>query len=73
MSYPKDEYPGDRPYECDGSHQATFVREIDGVEIYICADPCCAKLIKAICTHVQNSWNPEGTVLSCDFCGADGT
>lgn len=29
--------------------------------------------IEAICDHVHNSWNEDGTQLTCDFCGADGT
>lgn len=25
------------------------------------------------CTHEHNEWNEEGTVLTCNLCGADGT
>lgn len=25
------------------------------------------------CDHKHNTWNEEGTVLTCDLCGVDGT
>lgn len=29
--------------------------------------------IEAHCQHVKNSWNADGSKLTCDFCGIDGT
>lgn len=40
-----------------------------GVEI--CTN--CGTLVQRECPHVSNSWNEEGTVLTCDNCGIDGT
>lgn len=33
----------------------------------------CGTLVQRACPHVSNSWNEEGTVLTCDNCGMDGT
>lgn len=33
----------------------------------------CGTLVQRECPHVSNSWNEEGTVLTCDNCGIDGT
>lgn len=29
--------------------------------------------VNVACEHVKNSWNVEGTQLTCDLCGIDGT
>lgn len=33
----------------------------------------CGTQVRRECPHVSNTWNPEGTVLTCDNCGIDGT
>lgn len=33
----------------------------------------CGTQVRKECPHVSNTWNPEGTVLTCDNCGIDGT
>ncbi len=75
MSYPPDEYPGVRPYECDGTHwmcNLVYSGPNDTLQIEVCSDPTCAH-IKAACTHERCAWNNEGTILSCAFCGRDAT
>lgn len=78
MSYPRNEYPGERPYVCEGQHASNVMKNVGPLEVYICADPCCARVI-ARCTHQDESaksictWNEEQTILSCTFCGVDAT
>lgn len=33
----------------------------------------CGTQVHRECPHVSNSWNEEGSVLTCDNCGIDGT
>lgn len=82
MSYPRDEYPGKRDYICDGSHASQIVKDVEELEVYICADPTCARIVVAKCTHsigiypdnkTSCKWNEDGTILSCTFCGVDAT
>jgi hypothetical protein len=40
------------------------------IEILVC-DSC--GYITATCIHERNTWNDEGTILSCNMCGADVT
>lgn len=40
------------------------------VELWICEE---CHFIEAFCMHPKNTWNEEGTSLTCDFCGIDGT
>jgi hypothetical protein len=40
--------------------------------IYIGACDVCHHVV-AQCNHDKNSWNEDGTTLTCDFCGIDGT
>lgn len=74
---------------CTGTHTAESIKYVGPLEVYICADARCAhvrahcthqleipeaedsnprKYTKSICT-----WNKDGTVLTCTFCGKDGT
>lgn len=85
----KDEYPLPRDYLCDGTHASRIVKQARvvydhevtpghhvtltaGLTVQVCADPCCAHVL-ATCDHLRNTWDDTGRVLSCDFCGADGT
>lgn len=81
MPYPPGEYPFPRPYTCDGkAHASRLVKVLEGdlelrgctVMIEVCADPTCAKLF-ASCGHEECTWNKEATLLTCNFCGVDGT
>jgi hypothetical protein len=51
MPYSKEEYPLPREYECDGSHSSLNMKDEGPLEVYICADPCCAH-VTARCTHI---------------------
>lgn len=42
----------------------------EGFEIWIC-DVC--HFLESYCLHKKNSWNEDGTTLTCDACGIDGT
>jgi hypothetical protein len=76
-------------YKCDGSHSSRRMENVGPLEVEICSDPQCAKVsarcthleitgpsklspllveTKSIC-----KWNEDGTVLTCTFCGVDGT
>ncbi len=44
--------------------------ELGTVELEICDECFC---VTALCEHEKNSWNDDGTVLTCDLCGVDGT
>jgi hypothetical protein len=81
MPYTTENYPGTRSYICDSSHASLNYHDMGPLEVYICADPVCAKVI-ARCTHSEElfpdnksicKWNEEGTILSCTFCGKDVT
>lgn len=72
MPYPRDSYPFHRPYICDGAHSSRTVKQEGALEVEICNDPTCAKVF-ATCVHEKNSWSHEGRLLTCDFCGIDGT
>lgn len=86
MSYPPAEYPGTRPYECDGTHASRKVKHVEMIEVEICMDPCCAKIF-AKCDHMVYKnpelpgmgtksiceWDESGQILNCTFCGVDGT
>lgn len=50
------------------------------VELEICTNDECAKVIRAKCEHIRNKWvytrnqgDPDEQKLVCDLCGADGT
>lgn len=59
--------------------------ENGSVELEICANKTCARIVQTICEHRQNVWhdqdgepvndpvNDEGVTLLCALCGADGT
>lgn len=78
-------YPFPREYECDGTHASRNGHVVDvswekvpglrltcSMTMEVCADPCCARLF-ATCDHNRCTWDLTGQVLSCDFCGIDGT
>lgn len=46
--------------------------ENDVVMLEICDHPRCAKMF-AYCEHVNNTWNEQQDMLTCDLCGADVT
>jgi hypothetical protein len=54
-------------YSNDVLYISTF---LGSVMVEICDR--CGYLVPR-CEHQHNSWNPEGTILSCNLCGADGT
>lgn len=41
------------------------------IDIMVCDD--CHHIIAVECIHNRNTWNDEGTILSCNMCGADVT
>jgi hypothetical protein len=54
--------------------------EKGSVQLEICANRDCAKIVNTICEHINNEWrytrnleDPEEQVLICKLCGADGT
>jgi len=74
---------------CEGLHPSATMKYLGPLELYICDDPQCAhiiakcthqveipededtvprKFVKSIC-----EWNADGTILTCTFCGKDGT
>jgi hypothetical protein len=48
----------------------TLTYPVATLELAICDD---CGYVAAVCDHVRNSWNKDGTQLTCDFCGQDGT
>lgn len=42
----------------------------DEVTLWICEE---CHFIEAICEHSKCQWNKEGTELTCQLCGLDGT
>lgn len=40
------------------------------LEVEICEE---CHFIYAACTHQKNTWSEDGSTLTCDFCGIDGT
>lgn len=42
-----------------------------GVLCVLACDQC--PYLEAHCEHKENSWNADGTQLTCNLCGADGT
>jgi hypothetical protein len=40
-------------------------------DVEICVN--CGSQVSKHCAHEINTWNEEGTVLTCDNCGIDGT
>jgi hypothetical protein len=76
-------------FTCDGSHSSRHVKYEGPLWIEICLDPKCAKVFakcehqvvdedRARATPLAptisiNTWNDNGTVLTCQYCGADVT
>lgn len=57
-------------HNAHGSHGLDLVFFSDDIEVWKC-DTCFH--LEAYCTHRKNSWDDDGTTLTCDFCGVDGT
>lgn len=53
-----------------GSYSLDLVFLNDDIEVWKC-DTC--SRLEAYCMHTKNSWDEDGTTLTCDFCGVDGT
>ena len=74
----REELGFDRDYDCDGNHRVQYMRTVESLEVLICTDPRCAKVI-AHCTHLDEEgksrcvWIDDGKTLLCTFCGVDGT
>lgn len=64
-----DPTPTPEDHKAHGSYTADILT-VENVELSVCQT---CHFIEAHCLHVKNSWNAEGTVLTCDFCGIDGT
>lgn len=72
---------------CNGFHQTRMVKSEGPLWIEICLDPKCAEIAVCKCEHqiiVEgldklaptkpiNTWNEDGTILTCQYCGADVT
>lgn len=74
---------------CKGLHQSQKVKYVGTLEVSICLDRQCAHIIAKCThqTEIPESedtvprkytktaceWNEDGTVLTCTFCGVDGT
>lgn len=53
------------------TEELTYISTDDGsIILLIC--PVCHH-ITTHCLHVNNTWNEEGSQLTCDLCGIDGT
>lgn len=59
-------------YKCDGNHFSQTLKQVETLEVLICDDPTCAR-VYARCICPNNTWNEDGTVLTCGFCGRDNT
>lgn len=53
-----------------GGHGLDLLFLNENIEVWRC-DVC--HHLEAYCMHTHNSWDDEGTTLTCDFCGVDGT
>ena len=54
------------------SYTVEYMKNGRGDEVYLeICDQC--KYIRASCMHLSNSWNEDGSILTCNFCGIDGT
>jgi hypothetical protein len=76
-------------FTCTGDHALRSVKYVDTLEVSICLDRQCAHIIAKCThqTEIPESedtvprkytktaceWNEDGTVLTCTFCGVDGT
>ena len=83
----KGEKPLDSVVECNGTHPLQGVKYAGPLEILICLDRKCAHIIAKCThqTAIPESedtpprrfvtsactWNEDGTVLTCTFCGKD--
>lgn len=75
-------------WKCRGHHESRHVKYEGPVMMEICLDPQCAKIVVTMCEHQItdknaenplaptrsiNTWNNDGTVLTCQYCGKDVT
>lgn len=47
-----------------------FENRYGSVMLEICEE---CHYMTAACEHEENSWNGDGTILTCDLCGVNGT
>lgn len=48
-----------------------YVETANGRVVMEICEEC--EYTEIVCLHEMNSWNAEGTELTCDLCGEDGT
>jgi len=69
-----DDNPTSRGHESHGGYSSDY-REVatypEGVVVLLVCNTC--HFIEAYCNHSKCTWNTDGTILTCDFCGIDGT
>lgn len=83
--YKFDESLRDHPLKCENNyHPQRHVKQEGPLWIEICLDPECAAIMTK-CEHqlpvtkedgyvkAINTWNDDGTILTCQYCGADVT
>lgn len=73
MGYPTlDKHDKHMAEDGGGSHTLVNYETEPGdyVEMWIC-NKC--SYIETFCEHVNNTWNDDETILSCNFCGLDVT
>lgn len=74
---------------CMGTHPVQSIKYVGPLELFICKDPHCAHIAARCTHQVEIpkeedsiprkytkstcEWNTEGTILTCTFCGKDGT
>lgn len=86
--YTFDETLREHPTKCENNfHPSRMVKQEGPLWIEICLDPTCAKVAVCKCEHqifVEGedklaptksicTWNEDGTILTCQYCGVDGT
>lgn len=89
LPYTFDESLRHEGYKCHGEHSSRHVKYEGPLWVEICLDAKCAKVIAKCEHQVVdearkaetplsptksiNKWNDDGTVLTCQYCGADVT
>jgi len=66
-----DPTPTPEIHNAHGGYESKIIQlQDEAVDLEICQT---CHYIEAHCRHAFNSWNADRTVLTCDFCGIDGT
>lgn len=65
-----DPWPTFKRHLDHGSFGLELVADVGDYQVW-CCDVC--HLLVAECMHPSATWGEEGTTLTCDFCGLDGT